>query len=64
MDNKLDIACKILDYWSALEFLGQDSYETCTGANELKRDFKKYKKSSEHKKVARKQLSIYALLDG
>lgn len=64
MDNKREIACKILDYWSTMEFLGQDSYENCTGANELIREFKKYKKYSEQKKAARKQLTIFALLDG
>lgn len=64
MNNKWDIACKILDYWSTMEFLGQDSYESCTEANELIREFKKYEKSSKQKKTARKQLSIFALLDG
>lgn len=64
MDNKLNIACKILDYWSTLEFLGQDSYEACTGAKELIRNLKKYMNSSEQKKAARKQLPIYAQLDG
>lgn len=64
MENKRDIACKILDYWSTMEFLGQDSYESCTEANERIKDFNKYKISSEQKKATKKQLSIFASLEG
>lgn len=60
MDDKRDIACKILDYWSTMEFLSQDSYESCTGAKELTRELDKYVRQD---KVTRKQLPVYVSLN-
>lgn len=60
MDDKRDIACKILDYWSTMEFLSQDSYESCTGAKELTRELHKYLSQN---KVIRMQLPVYASLN-
>lgn len=58
---------KILDYWSVLEFLGQDSYEVCTGASDKKRKLLSYKNSlkRERKKPERerKQLSVFLDLE-
>ncbi len=63
MNEKQRIASSILDYWITMEFLGQDSYETCTEAKELTKEFNKYKNSSEQKKANRKQLPIFVSLN-
>lgn len=61
MDSgKVKIASKILDYWFAIEFLGQDSYEMCTNALDNQRKVKVYKKSLEDKKDnVRKQITSF-----
>ena len=32
-----EIASQVLDYWFAIEFLGQDSYDVCTEESKLVR---------------------------
>lgn len=56
-DNK--IACQVLDYWFAIEFLGQDSYDTSTEESKLARELAKYKKSDVSEKNRRKQIWIF-----
>ena len=53
------LATQILDYWFAIEFLGQDSYEMCTGEHDLLRDLSKFKRSSASEKSRRKQISVF-----
>ena len=57
MGNK-QIAKQILDYWFAIEFLGQDSYEACTEESKLIRELKQFKRSELSKKNARTQICI------
>ena len=35
-----EIASQVLDYWFAIEFLGQDSYDVCTEESKLVRALK------------------------
>lgn len=58
MGNK-QIAKQILDYWFAIEFLGQDSYEACTEESKLIRELKQFKRSELSKKNARTQICIF-----
>ena len=58
MENK-DIASKVLDYWFAIEFLGQDSYDMCTDEKKLTRDMAKFKKSDPSEKQRRKQIFAF-----
>lgn len=58
------VASQILDYWFAIEFLGQDSYDTCTEESKLTRELVKYKKLNTFDKNRRKQISIFERLDG
>lgn len=39
-----EIASQVLDYWFAIEFLGQDSYDVCTEESKLVRALKTFKK--------------------
>lgn len=63
MTAKEQIALSVLEYWHAIEFLGQDSYETCTDAHKLTQELSRYKKSSEQEKASRKQIMVYTSLD-
>lgn len=58
------IASQVLDYWFAIEFLGQDSYDTCTDEAKLTRELIKYKKSDASEKKRRKQIPIFEKVDG
>lgn len=49
------IAKEVLDYWFAIEFLGQDSIEDCTEATRLSRELRKYRRAS----LAEKRKSAY-----
>lgn len=58
MENK-QIASQVLDYWFAIEFLGQDSYDACTDETKLIRELKKFKKADQSIKNKRKQISVF-----
>lgn len=58
-----EVASKVLDYWFAIEFLSQDSYDNCTNANQIIREFEKFKKSSKIEKNRRKQISVFEIID-
>lgn len=50
---------EILDYWFAIEFLAQESYEVCTSESEIIRKFKKFKNASKSIKDKRKQITVF-----
>lgn len=58
MTEKEKIAVKVLEYWRTIEFLGQDSYETCTDSKKLKSNLFEFKNSSPKDKKAKKQIMI------
>ena len=64
MTNKEQIALSILEYWYAIEFLGQDSYEACTNAGTLTQELRQYKHSRQQKNTSRKQITVFTPLDG
>ena len=51
MENK-QIASQVLDYWFAIEFLGQDSYDACTEEAKLVRELKQFKKADWSIKIS------------
>lgn len=53
------IASQVLDYWFTIEFLGQDTYETCTNENKLCRALKQFKKENQNITNRRKQISVF-----
>lgn len=62
MANK-KIAGQVLDYWFAIEFLGQDSYDVCTEESRLVRELKQLKKADLSIKNKRKQISVFELVN-
>ncbi len=58
------IASQVLDYWFAIEFLGQDSLDTITDRLKLERELKKFKKSDASEKNRRKQISVFDEITG
>lgn len=62
MANK-KIASQVLDYWFAIEFLGQDSYDVCTEESRLVRELKQFKKADLSIKNKRKQISVFELVN-
>lgn len=58
MTEKEKIAVKVLEYWRTIEFLGQDSYETCTDSKKLKSNLFEFKNLSPKDKKAKKQIMI------
>ncbi len=54
-----DVASRVLDYWFALEFLGQDSYDSITNESMLTRDLTKFKKAGQEEKNRRKQITVF-----
>ena len=63
MSDKV-IVSKVLDYWFAIEFLGQDSFDTITDRLNLNRELIKYTKSDAYDKNRRKQISVYDEITG
>lgn len=61
MDKK--IIKQILDYWFAIEFLGQDSYDACTNEATLVRELKQFKKSELSKRTTRAQICVFEPID-
>lgn len=57
-----EIAEKVLDYWFAVEFLTQDSYEVATDESKIKQELKRYSTSSDEEKEKRKQIRIFNTL--
>lgn len=58
--DKIKETSKILDYWFAIEFLGQDSYEMCTNSVDSKRKVSVYKKNlANNKDSERKQITTF-----
>ena len=47
-----EIASQVLDYWFAIEFLGQDSYDVCTEESKLVRALKTFKKADQSTKLS------------
>lgn len=62
MANK-QIASQVLDYWFAIEFLGQDSYDACTEESKLVRELKQFKKTDQSIKNRRGQISVFELVN-
>lgn len=63
-EGKIKAASKVLDYWYVIEFLGQDSYETSTGAGDIKSRLRVYKNNLKNGKgEARKQLAVFIDLE-
>ena len=62
MANK-QIASQVLDYWYAIEFLGQDSYDVCTEESKHVRELKQFKKSDESTKDRRRQISVFEIVN-
>lgn len=58
MTEKEKIAVKILEYWCTIEFLGQDSYETCTDSKKIKSNLLEFKKSSPEERMNKKQIMV------
>lgn len=58
------IASKVLDYWFAIEFLGQDSFDTITDRLKINRELIKFKESDASEKNRRKQISVYDEITG
>ena len=58
------IASQVLDYWFAIEFLGQDSLATITDRSKLERELKKYKRSDASEKNKIKQISVFDEITG
>ncbi|MBQ7245954.1 MAG: hypothetical protein IJS33_03435 [Firmicutes bacterium] len=63
MSDKV-IVSKVLDYWFAIEFLGQDSFDTITDRRNLNQELIKYTKSDAYDKNRRKQISVYDEITG
>lgn len=42
------IAIQVLDYWFAIEFLGQEEYDVCTGEKDIVENFRKFKNSDQN----------------
>ena len=55
-----EIASQVLDYWFAIEFLGQDSYDVCTEESKLVRALKTFKKA-DWKNIQPQELSTFSL---
>lgn len=53
------VASQVLDYWFAIEFLGQDSYDACTEESKLVRELHQFKNSSPSTKSGRRQISVF-----
>ena len=62
MANK-QIASQVLDYWFAIEFLEQNSYDACTEESKLTRELKRFKNANQQKKNKRRQISVFELVD-
>ena len=58
-----EIASQVLDYWFAIEFLGQDSYDVCTEESKLVRALKTFKKADQSTKNKRRQISVFELVN-
>ncbi|MCR5836039.1 MAG: hypothetical protein K6G88_06010 [Lachnospiraceae bacterium] len=58
------IASQVLDYWFAIEFLGQDSFDTITDRFNLDRKWKKFDNSNSFEKSKRKQISVFDRISG
>lgn len=54
------VAEQVLDYWFAIEFLGQDSYDDITEKSKIAKDLKKYQSASDAEKRKRKQFMIFS----
>lgn len=63
MENK-QIASQVLDYWFAIEFLGQDSYDACTEEAKLVRELKQFKKADWSIKNKRRQIYVFEPVNG
>ena len=57
------IASQVLDYWFAIEFLGQDSYDSCTDESKLTRELAKFMNVDSSEKKKRKQITVFEKLD-
>ena len=57
------MASQVLDYWFTIEFLEQDSYDTCTEKSKIERELKKFKKEDQSVKNKRKQISVFELIN-
>jgi len=53
------IASQVLDYWFAVEFLAQESYDVCTDEEKIKRNLIKFKKADVNAKKKYKQLLVF-----
>lgn len=62
MGNK-QVVSRVLDYWYAIEFLGQDSYDVCTEECKLARELKQFEKAGQFMKDRRRQISIFELIN-
>ena len=62
MGNK-QVVSRVLDYWYAIEFLGQDSYDVCTEESKLARELKQFEKAGQFMKDRRRQISIFELIN-
>lgn len=58
-----EIASQVLDYWFAIEFLGQDSYDVCTEESKLVRALKTFKKADQSTKNKRRQIPVFELVN-
>ena len=58
------VASQVLDYWFAIEFLGQDSFDSITDRLKLERELKKFKKADAFEKNRRKQISVFDEING
>lgn len=56
------ISEQVLDYWFAIEFLGQDSYESSTEKAEIERGMKSFYRATEDEKKRRKQIKVFDIL--
>lgn len=57
--SKKEIALQVLDYWFAIAFMEQDSYNNCTDELDVKRKLLEYKKLSEADKQKRKTVTVF-----
>ena len=62
MESNRKIAETILDYWFAVEFLSQDSYENSTEETKIIQDLQKLK--AEKQQGNKKRISIFKKVDG
>lgn len=61
--SSMQVASQVLDYWFAIEFLAQDSYDTCTNESKLVRELKQFKKADMSTKNKRKQISVFESIE-